>query len=516
MNIGFDALTNVWDRETIISYVEQRLKKNQFFYIALGDVDFFLNIDSKVGSCEGDKILQRIASFFKESGINHFGRYGGDEFLIFLETDEVQQAVQTMEEIRRLFRKQRFIDKDSIYGKVPMTMSFGLAYCNNIDCINTLLKKAEIALAMAKKRGRNQVAVAADEEINILSNHTAGVSTIVGEKLRGYSGDLEPACKARILEPYGVDLTPENEVVFADRGNHRIRKICNDGRIVTIAGNGTYGYSGDGREATAASLNKPSGVAVDKQGCIYIADTGNHCIRKVDRDNIITTIAGCGIDGYDGDGAMAVSAKLSRPGGVVVDLHGNVYTNDYGNNVIRMISNTGYISTIAGTGEFGYLGDGGSPLDAAFDRPYGLAVVPDGSIIYVADYGNHCIREINMKEHVIKTISGTGQPGYAGDGNAANKAMLDGPFWVTALQGKYLLIADANNHCIRMINLETSMIETLVGNGKPGYFDVMNSIERSRYNIPAGMVMDTINKVLYIADYGNNAIRKVNMSQYKV
>lgn len=306
MIVKIDTLTNMWSRDTSISFIDKQLFENKRISVVLVDIDFFINIDSKVGKVEGDKILIRIGKFFKQLDGCKVGRYGGDEFILIFEDVSHDGLYNYIEEVRKLFRKQRFISGHSIYAKVPMTASFGIAHSYmGYSNIYELLKAAEIALAMAKKFGRNRTAVAPTNYMNIQYEGDVSVYTIVGGGLRGYDGDGKQAIHASISEPYGVDISSDGEIFIADRGNHAIRKIDKSGIIYTIAGNGDYGYSGDGKPAIYSTFNKPSGVAVDKHDNIYIADTGNHCIRKIDTNGNIHTVAGCGEEGYCGDGGHA-------------------------------------------------------------------------------------------------------------------------------------------------------------------------------------------------------------------
>ena len=512
MKQTFDAVTGLWDRKTVINYLTEKISNRTKFSIALCDIDFFINIDSKVGSSEGDQILSRMANYFSSYREFIAGRYYSDSFiLIFNNLDNDEYVISFVEELRKRFRKQKFMDQQSIYAKVPITVSFGIAfYSGNRIRIEQLLKKTEIALAEAKKKGRNRVIISDDADLQVIEDKSSAVSTLIGG-LIGYSGDGGVAKNAQIAEPYGLDINNKCELLIADRGNHVIRLVNCKGIITTIAGAGKYGYYGDGGHAKNAWFNKPSGVAAGKDGCIYIADTGNHCIRKINRQGIIETLAGCGNEGYEGDGMLGKQAKFSRPGGVVVDMYNNVYTNDYGNNVIRIIRNDGFVYTVAGSGEFGYSGDGGTPLKASINKPYGLAVTPNGQYIYIADYGNNCIREVNIAANKIKTICGTGEPGYSGDGGNGQKAQLNGPFWVYIWKEKYLLIADSENNCIRILDIITNTINTLTGNGESGYVDSTEYDDSAKYNIPAGMAIDYMSQYLYIADYANNAVRKCNL-----
>lgn len=507
MKTVLDILTGLWDRNTVVNYLAQKINSKTEFSIALCDIDFFINIDSKVGSSEGDRILKRMSDFLSSYSEFITGRYCSDSFILIFDNPDEEHTTTFVDELRKQFRKQRFMDQYSIYAKVPITVSFGIVfYTGDERHIEQLLKKAEIALAEAKKKGRNRVVIFDNNEMKIITDNPSGVSTLIGG-LIGYSGDGYVAKNAQIAEPYGLDITNNGELLIADRGNHAIRLVGCKGIITTIAGDGKYGYSGDGGCAKKARLNKPSGVAAGIEGCIYIADTGNHCIRKVNKQGIIKTLAGCGNEGYEGDGMLGKQAKFSRPGGVVVDMQNNVYINDYGNNVIRKIRNDGFVYTVAGSGAFGYSGDGGDPLKASIDKPYGLAVNKYGQYIYIADYGNHCIREVDVAANKIRTICGTGESGYSGDGGNGQKAQLNGPFWVCVWKEKYLLIVDAENNCIRILDLKTNIINTLTGNGKSGYVDSTIHDGSVKYNIPAGMAVDFMNKYLYIADYANNAVR---------
>ena len=511
MKETFDSLTGLWDYDAVINYLTEKINNRTELSIALCDIDFFINIDSKVGCFKGDQILKRIAVFFSSYNEFKVGRYYSDSFILIFESLDKEQVMPFVDELRKQFRKQRFMDQESIYAKVPITVSFGIVFCSKNECIEQFLKAAEIALAEAKKKGRNRIANSDNDEIHIIKDIRSGVSTLIGG-LVGYSGDKGIAQEAQIAEPYGLDITSNGELLIADRGNHAIRLVDHKGIIATIAGDGSYGYTGDGGCAKKARFNKPSGVAAGMDGCIYIADTGNHCIRKVNSHGMIETLAGCGNEGYDGDGMLGKQAKFSRPGGVVVDMHNNVYTNDYGNNVIRVIKNDGYVYTVAGSGEFGYDGDGGDPLKASMDKPYGLAVTKNGQYIYIADYGNHCIREVDVAANKISTICGTGEAGYSGNDGDGQKAQLNGPFWVCVWKDEYLLIADAENNSIRILNLKINIINTLTGNRKPGYVDSTRHDGSAKYNIPAGMAVDYRSNYLYIADYANNAVRICNLN----
>lgn len=184
------------------------------------------------------------------------------------------------------------------------------------------------------------------------------ITTLAGNDMQDFSGDGGPAAQASLNEPTGVAVDTRGNVYVADSANHCVRRIGKDGVIATVAGMGTSGFSGDGEQATLAHLNFPTGVAVDEKGVLYIADMGNHRIRRVGRDGTITTVAGVGNFGFLGDGGQATQASLNSPMGVAVDAEGNVYIADTGNHRIRRIKPNGVITTVAGIGFLGFSGDG--------------------------------------------------------------------------------------------------------------------------------------------------------------
>ena len=233
-----------------------------------------------------------------------------------------------------------------------------------------------------------------------------------------------------LASPADVAVDSAGNVYIADGWNRRIRKVDAATRtIITIAGTGDRGYGGDGGPATQARLS-PSGVTVDGAGNIYIADGGNNRIRKVDAaTGTISTIAGTGEWGDSGDGGPATEARLAFPNDVAVGTTGDVYVSDNSNNRIRKIDvATGTISTIAGTGEQGHSGDGGPATEAGLYSPGGVAVDGSGNV-YIADSVNNRIRKIDAAMATISTIAGTGEGGYSGDGGLATGARLKLPRW---------------------------------------------------------------------------------------
>ena len=278
---------------------------------------------------------------------------------------------------------------------------------------------------------------------------TGTITTIAGTGEQGFGGNGGPATQAPLNYPYGVAVDGAGNLYIADVGNHRIRKVDSTGTIITIAGTEERGFSGDGGPAIQAQLDAPSGVAVDELGNLYIADRNNHRIRRVDSTGTITTIAGTEERGFSGDGGPATQAPLFLPTGVAVDGAGNLYIADQYNHRIRRVDSTGTITTIAGTGELGFGGDGGPAIQAQLGDPTGVAVDGPGNL-YIADQYNHRIRRVDSTG-TITTIAGTGERGFSGDGGPAIQAQLDDPTGVAVDGAGNLYIADASNHRIRLL-----------------------------------------------------------------
>lgn len=247
--------------------------------------------------------------------------------------------------------------------------------------------------------------------------------------------------------------------------------VSNAQIISTIAGQDkfTRGYNGDNIIATSALLNAPDGVAVDPSGNVYIADTYNFRIRKINvSDGIISTVAGNGKEEYSGDGGLATSAGVYYPTGVAVDAYGNIYIADYNYCVIRKVTaSTGIISTVAGNGTLGFSGDGSFATWARLANPFAIAVDALGNI-YIADQNNNRIRKVNASNRVISTVAGNGTAGYGGDGGLAISAMLNTPVGVAVDVSGNIYIVDQNNYRIRKVTTNTGIISTVAGNGLDG------------------------------------------------
>jgi sugar lactone lactonase YvrE len=331
------------------------------------------------------------------------------------------------------------------------------------------------------------------------------INTVVGNGTTNYFGDGGVATKASLDDPSGVAVDGFGNLFIADTGNSCIRKVDTNGLITTVAGDGSAGYSGDGGAATNASLDGPFGVAVDASGNLFIADIFNNRIREVDTNGIITTVAGTGSAGYSGDGGAATNANLSYPAGVAVDGSGNLFIADLGNSCIRKVDTNGLITTVAGDGSAGYSGDGGAATKASLDDPLGVAVDGSGNL-FIADTYNYRIRKVDT-EGFITTVAGDGSAGYSGDGGAATNANLREPFGVAVDGSGNLFIADTYNYCIRKVDTE-GLITTVAGDGSAGYSGDGRAATNASLSYPAGVAVDGSGN-LFIADTGNSRIRKV-------
>ncbi len=289
------------------------------------------------------------------------------------------------------------------------------------------------------------------------------ITTVAGDGRRGYFGDGVPAAQAQLDTPWGVAVDGSGNLYIADRDNHRIRKVDAAGVITTVAGNGAEGYGGDGGPAAQARLYLPQGVAADGSGNLYIADRHNHRIRKVDAAGVITTVAGNGAEGYGGDGGPAAQARLYLPHGVAVDGSGNLYIADSFNHRIRKVDAAGVITTVAGDGTRGYGGDGGLAAQARLDFPYGVAVDGSGNL-YIADGDNNRIRKVDAAG-VITTVAGDGTYGYGGDGGPAAQAQLSVPYGVAVDGVGNLYIADTFSHRIRKVESDIPVGMPLISSG---------------------------------------------------
>jgi uncharacterized protein (TIGR03437 family) len=369
------------------------------------------------------------------------------------------------------------------------------------------------------------------------------------------------AASTPLNSPQGLAMDKSGNLYIADSGSSRVLQLSTSGTITTFAGNGVPGYGGDGGPATSAQLNHPAGVAIDLAGNLYIADQGNYRIRMVSPSGIITTFAGDGDTGYGlGDGGPAISGNISFAGSVAVDSQGNLYIADRMDSRVRMVRANGMISTVAGNGSFSFGGDGGQATAAQLNQPSAVAMDSSGNR-YIADSGNSRIRVVSPSG-TISTIAGTGTQGYSGDNGPATSARIavwgltvdstgnlylyggdsrirkiaaggtittiEGgvalPASAVALQAQLqfpeglatdpsgnLYFAETGNHVVRKLGTDGTLT-IVAGNGAPGYAGDGGSAVGAQLNGPAAVAVDS-NGNLYISDSGNNVIRRVTPGQ---
>ena len=402
--------------------------------------------------------------------------------------------------------------------------------------------------------GNTYVADEGEQRIRKITS-SGVISTYAGTGIAGFSGDGGPASSARINAPLGITLDSAGDLVFADAVNNRVRKITPAGIISTIAGNGTAGYSGDGGPALDASMNTPWGVAYDSAGNLFISDRNNNVVRKVDIAGIITTFAGNGTQGYCGDNGRATSACLNTPRALIADRVGNLFIADSFNHRVRRVNSAGIITTVAGNGNFGFSGDGGQATQAAIGAPRGLAL--RAGTLYIANAGQSRIRAVTLATGIINTFIGSTQGydgdhhapldtelfapatiasfsstamlvvdgdnarlrrlfggqvitvagGFIGDGNTATSASMVLPQGIAFDQSGNLYVVEYSGHRVRKIDT-TGKITTVAGTGVSGYSGDGGPATSAQLNFPQAVIADSAGN-LFISDQSNNVIREV-------
>src|SRR5438552_3163460 len=326
----------------------------------------------------------------------------------------------------------------------------------------------------------------------------------------GYSGDGGPATSARLNLPGEIAFDSNGNLFIADSQNGRIRRVdASTGIITTVAAKSGFTFRGDGGLATAASFNHPAGVALDTNGNLFIADAYNCRVRRVDASSgIITTVAGNGEFSFSGDGGPAIAASLWLPIGVRVDTDGNLFIADlYNHRVRRVDASTGIITTFAGSGQSGVSGDGG--LATSVDiSPVGVAIESSGNLL-IADADSKRVRRVNLSTNIVATVAGNGEFCFYGDGGPALAASLCAPQGLTADPSGNLLAYDSNNGRVRRINAETGQITTVAGGGNPADGLGDNAPAAQATFSGSGLAADARGN-MFITDWSNFRVRRVD------
>ncbi|MES2790391.1 MAG: hypothetical protein V4719_12340 [Planctomycetota bacterium] len=337
---------------------------------------------------------------------------------------------------------------------------------------------------------------------------TAGeVVTIAGNGTHPLSGDGGPATQAGIGGPFGVVIGPDGALYVCETENHAVRRVdLKTGVITTVAGSGKEGYSGDGEIATKATCREPYEIRFDAAGNMYFVEMKNHIVRKVAHDTgIISTIAGTGKAGFSGDGGPATAAQLNVPHSIALDTAGNVYIADIGNHRVRVVdAKSGEIRTLSGTGKKEKTPDGAPFANTPLNGPRTLDF--DGKhTLYLALREGNAVYKLDLKSQTLHHLAGTGKSGYSGDGGPAKLAVLAGPKGIALAPNGDIYLCDTESHTIRVIRSATGLIETAVGDGKLGD-GPDGSPSKCRLSRPHGVFVDA-QGLVYIGDSSNNKVR---------
>lgn len=347
---------------------------------------------------------------------------------------------------------------------------------------------------------------------------TGDITTVAGTGDFGYGGDGGQATQALLDGPNGLDFDSQGNLYIAEFENHVIRRVDRSGVITTVAGTGSAGFSGDGGPATAAKLNGPARIAFDSGNNLYIADSNNHRVRKMDVDGVITTVAGTGNEGYNGDFLPGTQADLNRPRDIAVSEYDDLYIADTRNGLVRVLNAQGTLVTVAGggPGDPANNGDGGPATAAYLEGPGGIAL--DGwRYLYIAQYGDntggpnsgHSVRRVDNSDGLITTVAGTGTPGFSGDGGPATAAQLKSPDALTVDVDGNLYIADLENEVVRRVDT-SGIITTGVGVPDGGYGPLGDGGPATEAALlgPEDVVTNDAGD-LFVADYGHERVRRV-------
>jgi DNA-binding beta-propeller fold protein YncE len=342
-----------------------------------------------------------------------------------------------------------------------------------------------------------------------LAAGSLAIETVAGAGGRDNNGDEGTALAINVGEPFGVEIGPAGALYVTEVRHHRVRRFdLSTGRISTVAGTGQPGYSGDGGPATEARLNEPYEVRFDAQGHMFVVEMQNHVIRRVDaQTGTISTVAGIGIAGFSGDGGPAQQATFRNPHSIALDASGNLYVADIGNHRIRRIQlATGIVESIAGNGQRQLPVEGQTVKDQPLLGPRALFV--EGATLWVALREGHSVWRMDLKEGRWHHVAGTGARGYQGDGGPAKRATFDGPKGIAVGPDGNVDVVDTENHAVRRIDMRTGLVSTVAGNGRQGAGGDGGPAADGQLARPHGVCVGR-DGTIYIGDTLNHRVRRV-------
>lgn len=343
------------------------------------------------------------------------------------------------------------------------------------------------------------------------------ISTFAGNGIHGNSGNGGSAVQAHLNQPVSVTVDSSGNLFIADSASNTIREVPAGTGLITAALMGNAATNPGAHVALVSSIatsptfNHPTSLALDPSGNLYVLDQASSAIHRVSaRTGTLALVTGSplGRSGYSGDNGLATAAQLNSPSGMAFDPTGNLFIADSGNHRIREIAaSTGLITTVAGTGSAGFSGDGGPAAAALLSSPSAIAADSKGNL-YIADSATSTVRKIDARTGLISAVAGTGTAGFSGDGATATAAKLNSPQGITVDSFGNLFITDTGNQRIREVATGTGIISTIAGNSTQGYSGDGGPSSHSSLNTPFATAVDTSGN-LYIADSGNGVVRKV-------
>jgi len=339
----------------------------------------------------------------------------------------------------------------------------------------------------------------------------AVINTAAGTGGEENNGDAGAARAMNIGLPFGVEIGPDGALYITECLHHRVRRLDRKtGELTTVAGNGQKGWSGDGGPANAARLDEPYEVRFDKTGNMYFVEMQNHIVRRVDaKTGRISTIAGTGRAGFGGDGGPATEARFKVPHSITLDDDGFLYVADIGNHRIRRIDlDAGTIETIAGTGEVRFPADGAKAKGSPLPGPRALAI--GGRTLWIVLREGHSVWKCDLDEKTLHHVAGTGKAGYSGDGGPAIKATFKGPKGLALGPTGNLFVVDSENEVIRRIDLATHVVSTVAGSGRTrSYGGDGGDPLKAKFSQPHGICLAD-DGTIYIGDTRNHRVRAVS------